>query len=405
MNDVLFISDDSLSNPILHSQGLPLLKYLSAKGFACHCMSFEDERMHPGRKDGVRRIVEELSPFIHIQAVRFRPSLLWPGWLLIYVKGVLAAFKMVNDFDIKIIHARSFNPAMIALTMRFMFGQRLKVIYDYRGVFVDEQIYIGHWKSSGLRVKFSRYLESRALAGSDVIIAVSNALKRHLSRRLSLRAGDIDKRIFVIPNKTKLSAETIKSAKNEHTGGSAVTGVYSGSATRWQSVPDMVKLFKVASEYHPNISFKILTYDDRKSFADYFEDDKALLEKVQIINLNSKDVAEHLSAADFGILIREDHLVNRVASPLKFAEYLACGLPVLLSEGIGDTEETVEKHKVGVIIRKGSYKEALDQMIDLLRDGSLKERCMSAVTKEFNIEDAIREYHSIYNELLRDEIR
>jgi len=38
---ILFISDGSLTNPILSSQGIPLLEYLSSQNFRCFLLSFE----------------------------------------------------------------------------------------------------------------------------------------------------------------------------------------------------------------------------------------------------------------------------------------------------------------------------------------------------------------------------
>lgn len=39
--------------------------------------------------------------------------------------------------------------------------------------------------------------------------------------------------------------------------------------------------------------------------------------------------------------------MNNVASPTKFAEYMLCGLPVLISEGVGDYTKFVEETKTG----------------------------------------------------------
>jgi len=47
-------------------------------------------------------------------------------------------------------------------------------------------------------------------------------------------------------------------------------------------------------------------------------------------------VADHLIVGDYGLLIRENSVTNQVASPVKFAEYLACGLKVIISEDLGD---------------------------------------------------------------------
>lgn len=67
------------------------------------------------------------------------------------------------------------------------------------------------------------------------------------------------------------------------------------------------------------------------------------------LSLPPKDVPAYLSAADFGLLIRDSLITNKVASPTKFGEYLAMQLPVILSSGIGDISHLVDKHGLGLI--------------------------------------------------------
>ena len=51
------------------------------------------------------------------------------------------------------------------------------------------------------------------------------------------------------------------------------------------------------------------------------------------------------------------------SSPTKIAEYLACGLPVVSSAGIGDVDAVIEGDRVGVLVRRfdrDAYAEALE---------------------------------------------
>jgi hypothetical protein len=55
-------------------------------------------------------------------------------------------------------------------------------------------------------------------------------------------------------------------------------------------------------------------------------------------------------AADMGLLIRERHPLNEVAAPTKFAEYVMTGLPVMISEYIGDYSEFVRNKNIGIVL-------------------------------------------------------
>ncbi|HRN37811.1 MAG TPA: hypothetical protein PLL18_12975, partial [Flavobacteriales bacterium] len=60
-----------------------------------------------------------------------------------------------------------------------------------------------------------------------------------------------------------------------------------------------------------------------------------------------------LVGCDHALLIREDAITNRVASPTKFAEYLACGLPVVISPYIGDFSGEVDRERLGTVYSEG----------------------------------------------------
>jgi hypothetical protein len=72
----------------------------------------------------------------------------------------------------------------------------------------------------------------------------------------------------------------------------------------------------------------------------------------QIFNrwLTFDKVQPVLSMCDYGILYREQSITNKVAAPTKFAEYLSAGLPVMISEGIGDYTSFVKQHDCGMVL-------------------------------------------------------
>jgi len=66
--------------------------------------------------------------------------------------------------------------------------------------------------------------------------------------------------------------------------------------------------------------------------------------------------------ADFGLLFRKDEVVNRVASPTKFSEYALCGLPIIISDNIGDFSDYIRSSGYGYVIRDTDFisKESLN---------------------------------------------
>ena len=47
-----------------------------------------------------------------------------------------------------------------------------------------------------------------------------------------------------------------------------------------------------------------------------------------------EDVPKYLNAADFGIIFRNNDIVNNTACPVKYVEYVSCGLPVIHNDSV-----------------------------------------------------------------------
>ncbi len=102
-----------------------------------------------------------------------------------------------------------------------------------------------------------------------------------------------------------------------------------------------------------------------------------------------------LAVSDLGLLLRERNSVNRVASPVKFAEYLASGLPVLVSPGVGDCPDIVRRDRVGYVLDASAQ---LSRIVsEIVADRAvLRNRCREVAAQLF---DGDR-YLPLYGELL-----
>jgi hypothetical protein len=121
---------------------------------------------------------------------------------------------------------------------------------------------------------------------------------------------------------------------------------YSGSAAPWQSFKLLEKLFLPILGSNPRIKILFLSKEtiENKSLQIKFP------ERVLIKWVKHRDVINYLAACDYGILLREQSYTNKVASPTKFAEYLFAGLPVLISNDLGDFSEFVKLNHCGIIL-------------------------------------------------------
>ncbi len=399
--EVLFISDGSLANPIVHSQGLPLLRSLTKNNYNCHLITFESSLNYLDPKNNSNDLEKRFTKDIKFHPIVLDLSLIFPGWLQIYFRGVANCIRMIKNNNIRIIHARSFNPSLIALTVVFIFFPSIKFIFDNRGVFIDEEIYKGRLKINSIKVKFLRKLEKLMIKRADAIVVVSNAFKDLLELNFENKEQSLEEKITIIPNGTEILEMNEKLIDEDDR--DSFIGIYAGSTAKWQSIPDIISLCRVGIKKFSNFKLKIFTYDDPNIIRKHFLKEKNLESAIEIAMLDSARVKDHLQSGNFGILLRENHLLNKVSCPLKFAEYLAAGLPVLISEGVGDTKNIINKYKVGIVIYNNNYDKALSEMSELVSDPSIRNRCREVAKKEFNLSHSIYLYKKVYQELLSNQ--
>lgn len=157
-----------------------------------------------------------------------------------------------------------------------------------------------------------------------------------------------------------------------------VVFLYSGIVAPWQCIPETVSFFEVLRRRIPRALLWVLTPDQ-----DAARPHLAALppECVRMEYLPYDRLARSLAAADFGFLLRKRGLVNRVASPVKFPEYLASGLPVLIGPEVGDYSEMVRAGRLGVVVdpeSPGRWESAIDEVKAALEsNGAFREHCVA----------------------------
>jgi hypothetical protein len=225
------------------------------------------------------------------------------------------------------------------------------VLFDVRGAYQAELTEYNVVADSGV-VNSIEQIEKNALIKSNAQLVVSNKLVEWWKVKYNYTPGTY----ATIPCTLSdyfckdFTTETEWLTKRESMGYSKddIVLVYSGSSAGWQS-------FKLVDEflYHifssnSNVKLIFLSNEvpkDSKVFQAYSD-------RISTKWVKPEEVSNILTMADYGLLIREASITNQVASPVKFAEYLACGLQVIISEGIGDFTNFVKEQDCGLVFSK-----------------------------------------------------
>jgi hypothetical protein len=220
-------------------------------------------------------------------------------------------------------------------------GNFKKVVHDGRAAVKAE---IEEYNITGGNEQLNKDFceaEQQAVMKSDFNIAVSHQLVKYWQQEFNYHA----KNHVVIPctltNSTNENLNLVeKQQKN------TVKIVYAGGTSGWQSFEKVVDLLRdlLQRQSNVNVLFLIQEHEAVDGLISSFPD------RCERMFVAHEQVHSILQSCDYGILIRDKKVTNRVASPVKFAEYLSAGLSVLISEGVGDFSEFVTKHQCGIII-------------------------------------------------------
>lgn len=126
----------------------------------------------------------------------------------------------------------------------------------------------------------------------------------------------------------------------------AILLVYAGSAGPQYRLGDVARLVAGLRSRYPKIQLLVLSGEHdaaKRALGD--EGDRAIFRSI-----TPAEVPAYLSAADAGISLRTESLAMRGVAPVKIGEYLLCGLLVIGTPGIGDTEAALDS---GMMIDAG----------------------------------------------------
>jgi len=84
------------------------------------------------------------------------------------------------------------------------------------------------------------------------------------------------------------------------------------------------------------------------------------MDRVRVISVPQNEVADYLTGMDMGLLLRLPSKQNNFSQPVKFGEYLAAGVPVVLEQGTGDMAELLKKRGIGCVVKLADKQKQAD---------------------------------------------
>jgi glycosyltransferase involved in cell wall biosynthesis len=380
---VVYVSHNSITTPLVRSQVLPYLDGLRAYGASFDLITFE--------RDG-------LSPQSPPATIKWWPVRSQRGSGVLakatdIARGSILAARLIRSHRATIVHARSYVPGVIALMTARVTGRRF--VFDMRGFLPDEYVDARYWTTSDIRYRSLRAAERWLLRGADEIVVLTEAAARRLQTEARYARLIRDTPVTVIPCAADLDKFRPLTSRAR-----VPTLIYTGSLGSFYELDPMLAVYRAARELVPDLRFVIVNRTEQALVRSMIA--RAGLDRSDI-ELRSADFAEMpglVGAAHVGIALVRQSPSKVGSSAVKIAEYLACGLPVIVNAGLGDVDVQVRHHDAGHVMSAygpADIAEAAHAVAVLAFDEAARSRARGLAEATYDVRDAIRRYADVYS--------
>jgi glycosyltransferase involved in cell wall biosynthesis len=376
---VFYVSYDGMGEPLGRSQ---VLSYLFRLAPSCDITLFSFEKPDSDRAALRAELDGHKIHWVPL-AYRKRPPVL--STLFDAIGGARAMRRAARQQRPDIVHVRSYVPALMAMWARRT--TRAKLVFDIRGFWADERVEGGIWPSDHalytLLYRITKRCELWFFRNADIVVTLTAAS----IGQIQAWAGRPELEVIVIPTCVDLDRFTLNEPR---AGGPHLT--WCGSIGTWYR-------FDLVPPLAEQLGFPLDVITRQTELAA-----GALAGTTADIGpLPPAQVPGALHAGDVGLSLCVSSFSKTASAPTRFAEYLAAGMPVIVNPGIGDLEEIVERHRVGVVLRgedDAAFAQATAQVRELLADPDLAQRCRTVARELFDVDAGSRRYLEAYHRIL-----
>lgn len=327
------VFNENIDNGLLISQFTEPLLHLQRKSYRTSVISFCKPWALPTEK---RIKVKRVPVAIPAKLYMFNPLSFIFVTIFAFLYSIIFSFYVRKN---SVYVVRSYFPSYILSIVKLVFPS-VEFVFDPRSLFIDENVGIGNIKGSGINYQVWRKIEKFILKQSNKTITVSEKQEEHYLSILPsakiiripcyARVADFSETIGIrLCNDFKIPIEKI------------LICYYGSINSGWNHV-DLYRQFlatNTSNRYH----FVFLS----QNYAELLRIDKFNQKNVTLI----PDVVpvEHkkqlMSACDYGLFLMARNPDWETRLGVKFVEYCAQGLPVLLSPYIGEAVNYVKQYE------------------------------------------------------------
>lgn len=393
--NTLYLTRNGLLEPLGQSQVFAYLRGLS-RDYRITLITYEkhEDRADTARMEAMSRECSALGIRWLPQRFRPRPKIIAPA--LSMLRMVWLVWREVRGQEARLIHARSYIPAAVALLVGKF--SATPFIFDMRALWVEELITAKRLRRGSLLYRAIVAAERACLKHAGAAVSLTHAAVHHLNRVYP--AAMAAQNTVVIPTCTDLDRFVPAVEPPER----RVFGCLGTVVSGWFRLDWLASFLAVALERDPDAAFALTTRDDPARVRAALDPEGQSGDRLCIAAASPEEVHRILQRQLASVMFFADDLGKLGSSPTRMAEILACGLPVVANEGVGDVAKIIREYRVGVLARSAEREDmtaAWEALQELMRDPELGRRCRKAAEDLFSLKTGTAAYAAIYADLIR----
>jgi len=399
MIHVLYIVYWGATEPLGQAVTLPLVKRLAKTNAKIILITFEksSDLEKTEAMDEIQKKFKEWG--IQWFPLRYHksPQLLAKTWDIL--NGVFQSLRILASQKVSIIHAQTMMGVVIGTLVSWI--SSAKLVYQKESYYAREKIEGGYWKAGSLRDRVVRLWEKIILSQTDAMTVLTERdlafTKKYMAKRLSrdiplalVRVGvDLD----------RFSPTLIQPRIDQKT----FRFVYNGSVGGRYLIQKLGEFVGESFRIDNGVRLKFLSKAPQETILRYLKPSGLPQEVVSVQNLDPFQMGKTIVLQHVGLCFLKQGFATRMCSPTKIPEYLACGLPIVMTANIGDFDQIIHREKIGVIVREHSQKCYIDTFLELkelLKDEDLSQRCRRISEIYFDVQLGCDSLHQLYGKIL-----
>ncbi len=386
----LFVTRDGPGLTYLQSLFVPIFARLGSEGFPFDVIQF---RWGAGQEgEDARRACEQAGIGYVSAPIWRRPAGLGP--LAAAIAGRRHVRAAIRRFGSDAVMPRG---SLAALSTPLRGGKPVPMIYDSDGFDIDERVDFAGLSSSSFSYRLMRDIESQAVRdAARVVIRTESARPILIARagppvseeRFQVVTNGRDENLF----HPHAPAERARARQEIGVHPEAPLIVYVGTIGHRQRTDQVGQLALALRRLRSDTRLLVLTGSPDEARSLLIERMPELAEMTTIMRVAAGEVARHLAAADVGTAQVHKSFSTQGISPLKTAEYLLCGVPVVGTSGVGLNDRALN---AGMMFDEAAGPEAAAEWINaqvLARRDEFRARARAVGIEHFSLTRSVADY-------------